>query len=101
MLGLALVAFIGPSIPSVVLVLAIAHFPRYARMIRGSVLTIQHRDYVEAAKATGASPWRILLRHILPNALPRIIVYATLDMGIIITSLAGLSFLGIGIQPPT
>ncbi len=101
LLGLALVAFIGPSTTNVVFVLAITHFPRYARLIRGQVLSIQRREYVEAARCLGAANVSIILRHILPNSIAPIIVYSTLDLGIIITSLAGLSFLGVGIQPPT
>jgi peptide/nickel transport system permease protein len=101
LLGLALVAFLGPSISNIVLVLAVTHVPRYARLIRGSVLTVQRREFVEAARVTGAGPAAIVARHVLPNSIAPIVVYATLDLGIIITALAGLSFLGVGIQPPT
>ncbi len=101
MLGLALVAFMGPSTTNVITALAITRFPRYARLMRGLVLSIQEREYVEAARAIGTSNWGIILRHILPNGVAPIIIYATLDMGTTITALAGLSFLGVGIQPPT
>jgi peptide/nickel transport system permease protein len=101
LLGLALVAFVGPSLKNIVIILAISHLPRYARLIRGSVLSIQRREYVEAARVMGASNSLIIGRHILPNSIAPMIIYATLDIGIIITALAGLSFLGVGIQPPT
>jgi peptide/nickel transport system permease protein len=100
MLGLALVAFLGPSLANVVLVLATTHFPRYARLIRGSVLSVQRREYVEAARVIGAAAPTLIVRHILPNSVAPVVVYASLDMGVMITSLAGLSFLGVGIQPP-
>lgn len=100
-LGLALVAFLGPNLSNVVFVLAITRIPRYARLIRGSVLSIQGREYVEAARSVGTSRSAILSRHILPNSIAPVIIFATLDLGAIITALAGLSFLGVGIQPPT
>lgn len=101
MLGLALVAFLGPSTTNVITALAITRFPRYARLMRGLVLSIQQREYVEAARSIGASNPSIIMRHILPNGIAPIVIYATLDMGTTITALAGLSFLGVGIQPPT
>ena len=100
-LGLALVAFLGPRLSTVVFVLAITRVPRYARLIRGSVLSIQGREYVDAAHSVGTSRAAILGRHILPNSIAPVIIFATLDLGTIITALAGLSFLGVGIQPPT
>jgi peptide/nickel transport system permease protein len=99
-LGLALVVFLGPSIFNIVVVLVITRFPRYARLIRGSTLSTKEREYVEAARMIGTSHAAIIVRHILPNSIAPIIVYATLDLGSVITSLAGLSFLGVGIQPP-
>ncbi len=101
MLGLALVVFLGPSLFNVVLVLAVTRFPRYARLIRGTVLANKGQEYVQAAHMVGAPDMRIIARHILPNSITPIIVYSTLDLGSIITSLAGLSFLGVGIQAPT
>lgn len=100
-LGLALVAFLGPSIRNIVLVLATTRFPRYARLIRGTVLSVKRREYVEAAQMIGTPDHKIILEHILPNSIAPVIVYSTLDLGSIITALAGLSFLGVGIQPPT
>jgi peptide/nickel transport system permease protein len=101
MLGLALVAFLGPNTANVVTALAITRFPRYARLIRGLVLSIRQREYVEAARVIGASDPSIIMRHILPNSIAPVIIFGTLDMGTTITALAGLSFLGVGIQPPT
>jgi len=100
-LALALVTFLGPSIFNLVLVLALTRFPRYARLIRGSVLGVKELEYIEAARMMGASDARIIARHLLPNSIAPVIVYASLDLGSVITSLAGLSFLGVGIQPPT
>ncbi len=101
LLGLVLVAFLGPSIQNVVFALAITRFPRYARLIRGLVLSIKEREYVEAARVVGAPNMTIITRHILPNSIAPIIIFASLDVGTTITALAGLSFLGVGIQPPT
>ena len=101
LLGLALVAFLGPSIGNVVLVLGVTHAPRYARLIRGTVLSVRRREFVDAARAIGVPAPALVTRHILPNSIAPIVIYGTLDLGLIITALAGLSFLGVGIQPPT
>jgi peptide/nickel transport system permease protein len=101
LLALAVVAFVGPSIPSVVLIIAFSRIPRYARLIRGTVLGLKTREYVTAATALGASHSRILLRHIIPNLTGVIVVYSTLDLGGALGALAGLSFVGVGIQPPS
>lgn len=100
-LGLALVAFLGPSMRNIVLILAATRFPRYARLIRGTVLSVKRREYVEAAHMIGTPDHKIILEHILPNSIAPVIVYSTLDLGSIVTALAGLSFLGVGVQPPT
>lgn len=101
LLGLALVTFAGPSVRNVALVLAISHLPRYVRLVRGIVLAQMQREFIEAARVAGGSTFKIVTRHLLPNSLDPLIVYASLDLGVIITALAGLSFLGVGIQPPT
>lgn len=101
LLGLALVTFAGPSVRNIAIVLAISHLPRFIRLIRGTTLGLKHREFIEAARVSGASTPSIVLRHLMPNALSSLIVVASLDFGTVITSLAGLSFLGIGIQPPT
>ncbi|MDR7419186.1 MAG: ABC transporter permease [Armatimonadota bacterium] len=101
LLALAIVAFVGPSIPSVVLVIAFTRMPRYARLVRGAVLGLKGREFVTAATALGASRARILLRHLIPNLTGVIVVYSTLDLGGALGALAGLSFVGVGIQPPS
>ncbi|WP_371372717.1 nickel ABC transporter permease subunit NikC [Sporomusa aerivorans] len=100
-LALALVGFMGPGLPNVVLAMALSQWAWYARMIRGMVLSLKERNYVLAAKVAGTGPAAIIARHILPNILPQIAVLATLDVGWVILHIAGMSFLGLGIQPPT
>lgn len=100
LLALAVVAFVGPSVPSVVLIIAFSRMPRYARLIRGTVLMLKGREFVTAANALGASNARILVRHLIPNLAGIIAVYSTLDLGGALGALAGLSFVGVGIQPP-
>lgn len=100
LLAVALVAFIGPSLVSVVLILAFSRMPRYARLVRGATLGLKHLEFVTAASVLGASRTRILARHLVPNLTGTIAVYSTLDLGGMIAALAGLSFIGIGIQPP-
>lgn len=84
----------------IVFVLAILSWPRLMRIMRGSVLQVNPAEYVSAARALGAGPWRIVRAHILPNSIAPVIVVATIDLGVYITVEASLSFLGIGLQPP-
>lgn len=100
-LALALVGVMGPGLPNVVLALALSQWAWYARMIRGMVLSLKERNYVLAAKVAGTRQSTIIIRHILPNIFPQIAVLATLDVGWVILNIAGMSFLGLGIQPPT
>lgn len=100
LLALAVVAFVGPSVPSVVLIIAFSRMPRYARLVRATVLSLKGREFVTAATALGASHVRILARHLIPNLAGVIAVYSTLDLGGALGALAGLSFVGVGIQPP-
>ena len=100
-LALALVGVMGPGLPNVVLALALSQWAWYARMIRGMVLSLKERNFVLAAKVAGTGRISIIGRHILPNILPQIAVLATLDIGWVILHIAGMSFLGLGIQPPT
>ncbi|WP_371363313.1 Nickel transport system permease protein NikC [Sporomusa rhizae] len=100
-LALALVGVMGPGLPNVVLALALSQWAWYARMIRGMVLSLKERNYVLAAKVAGTRQSVIIIKHILPNILPQIAVLATLDVGWVILHIAGMSFLGLGIQPPT
>jgi peptide/nickel transport system permease protein len=99
--GLALAAIFGPGIPAVVLALSVATVPLMARIVRGSALAIMGLDYIEAARATGMSDARIILRHVAPNCLSSIFVFATLRFGQVILLGSALSFLGLGAQPPT
>ena len=99
--GLALAAIFGPGIPAVVLALAVATVPLMARIVRGSALAVMGLDYIEAARATGMSDARIILRHVAPNCLSSIFVFATLRFGQVILLGSALSFLGLGAQPPT
>ena len=99
-LALAFVAALGPGIENAVIAIAITSWPPYARMARAETLTIRQTDYIAAVQLLGASPWRIVLRHIMPLCLSSVIVRVTLDMAGIILTAAGLGFLGLGAQPP-
>jgi peptide/nickel transport system permease protein len=101
LLAIALVAVLGPSLVNVVLALTAIGWVGYARLVRGQVLRAREFDYVTAAKAVGAGTLRILSKHVLPTALPALLVQATLGMAGAILSEAALSFLGLGVQPPT
>lgn len=101
LLAIAIVAALGPSLVNAMMALAIVFIPAFARLVRASVLSLRNREYVIAARASGARPGRIIVRHILINALPTIIVFATLQTGQMIIFGSALSFLGLGVQPPT
>jgi peptide/nickel transport system permease protein len=101
LLAIALVAVLGPSLQNVVLALTSIGWVGYARLVRGQVLRTRELEYIQAARALAASTARILLRHVIPAALPAVTVQATLGMGGAILSEAALSFLGLGVQPPT
>ena len=101
LLAIALVAVLGPSLGNVVLALTVIGWVGYARLVRGQVLRAREFEYVVAARALGAGTWRALTRHVLPTALPAVTVQATLGMAAAILSEASLSFLGLGVQPPT
>lgn len=100
LLALVLVAAIGPSLRNVVGVIAFLLWAHYARIIRGEVLSLRARDFVALAKVAGASPIRIMARHILPNVTNTLIVLVTLQVGFVILLESTLSFLGVGIPPP-
>jgi len=100
-LGIAVAGMLGPSIVNVLIAVSVVWWASYARVIRSMVLSARNRDYVEAARAIGASDARIVVFHIARNILGPFVVLATLDMGFIILGIAGLSFLGLGAQPPT
>jgi peptide/nickel transport system permease protein len=101
LLAIALVAVLGPSLQNAILALTFIGWVGYARLVRGQVLRARELEYVQAARALGAPTLRILARHIIPSALPAVTVQATLGMGAAILSEAALSFLGLGVQPPT
>jgi peptide/nickel transport system permease protein len=101
LLAIFIVGIRGPGLNNAMLAIGVINIPIFARIVRGSVLRVRHEDFVEAARALGASPRRLLGRHILPNTLAPIIVQTTLAIGAAILEAAGLSFLGLGAQAPT
>jgi peptide/nickel transport system permease protein len=101
LLAIALVAVLGPSLGNVVMALSVIGWVGYARLVRGQVLKARELEFVQAARALGASTTRILLRHVVPTAMPAVMVQATLGMAGAILAEASLSFLGLGVQPPT
>ena len=101
LLAIALVAVLGPSLANVLFALTIIGWVGYARLVRGQVLRTREFEYVQAARALGAGAPRILWRHVIPTAIPAVVVQATLGMAGAIIGEAALSFLGLGVQPPT
>jgi peptide/nickel transport system permease protein len=101
LLAIAIIAVLGPSFTNLVVVIGISGWVTYARIARGQVLSVREKEFVEAIRAQGGSQWRIVWRHILPNILSPLIVVATLDLARTIILESTLSFLGLGIQPPT
>lgn len=100
LLAIAIVSALGPSILNLMVAISISSVPSYARIVRASVLSIRDQEFVEAARAIGANNARIIFRHIIPNSLAPVIVQGTLGVASAILSTAGLSFIGLGIQPP-
>lgn len=101
LLAIALVAVLGPSLGHVVIALVSLGWVGYARLVRGQVLSVRERDYVQAARALGASGARVLVKHVVPATWPSVIVQATLGLAGVMLAEASLSFLGLGVQPPT
>jgi len=101
LLAIALVAVLGPSLRNVLFALTVIGWVGYARLVRGQVLRAREFEYVQAARALGASTARVLWRHVIPSAIPAIVVQASLGMAGAIIGEAALSFLGLGVQPPT
>src|ERR1051325_3388517 len=101
LLAIALVAVLGPSLTNVVLALSLIGWVGYARLVRGQVLKVRELEFVQAARAIGATTPHILRKHVIPTTLPAVTVQATLGMGGAILAEAALSFLGLGVQPPT
>ena len=100
-LAMVIAAALGPSIFNSVLAMTIIWWPNYARLMRSLVITLKENEYIVASKVLGASHLRILVKEIVPNALGSLLVMATLDIGNAIVTFSGLSFLGLGTQPPT
>ena len=101
LLAIAVVAVLGPSLLNTVLVLGLTRWPRYARVAFAQTLAARRREFVEAARALGSADGRLMVRHVLPEVLPSAVVVATLEVGLMIVFEAALSFLGLGVQPPT
>jgi len=100
LLALAIAGFLGPGLRNAMIALVATSWSRQARIIRAVTLSIRRRGYVDAAVASGGTPLAVVRRHVLPNLAPTVIVLATLDVGVVILSLAALSFLGLGNPPP-
>ncbi|MFQ6618404.1 MAG: ABC transporter permease, partial [Fidelibacterota bacterium] len=101
LLAIAIAGALGPSLRNGIIALGIATIPSYTRLVRGSVLSIKENEYVAAAQSLGLSSFKIMFKHILPNIFGTLLVYATLRIATAILAEAGLSFLGLGVQPPT
>jgi len=100
-LAIALMAAIGPSMFNLYLTQVFIRIPIFARLVRGQVLSERENEYVEAAISAGNSPYRILLHHILPNSVPNVLIAVTYNLGYCVLNIAALSFIGLGINPPT
>jgi peptide/nickel transport system permease protein len=100
-LAMAIAAALGSSVGNTILAVAVVSWPSYARLVRAQVLALREREFVEAATALGSSRFRIALLHLLPNVLTPILIQASFDIGQAILIAAGLSFIGVGVQPPT
>ena len=100
MFAIFLAAIVGPSMWNIVIILGLVYWTRYARVIRGEVLSLKEREFVRLAIVAGCSKWTIMYRHILPNVINSAIVIGTLMLGVVIITEASLSFLGIGVPPP-
>jgi peptide/nickel transport system permease protein len=101
LLAMAVLGLVGPGLRNLLTAVVVVSWAQYARIVRGAVLVERQRDYVEAARAAGASQLRIMRRHVLPNIIAPVIVLLTLDMGIVLLQISGLSFLGLGVKAPT
>jgi peptide/nickel transport system permease protein len=101
LVAMLLAVVLKPSFANVVIVVAFVLWPSYARLVRGEALALKHQDFVALARVAGCSNRTIMLRHILPNVVPSVLVLATLHVGLVIVLEAALSFLGVGIPPPT
>jgi len=101
LLGIALASLLKPSLFIVALVIALVNWVQIARVVYSQTLALSEREFVEAARALGAGPWRVLMRHLVPHLIPTVLVYGTLGIATTVLYEATLSFLGVGVQPPT
>lgn len=101
LLCLVLAAILGPSLKNAIIALAVSIIPQFARMMRASILTVREKEYIEAARSINGGTWHILTKHIIPNAISPLIVTITMNVGYAILIGAMLSFVGLGVQPPT
>jgi peptide/nickel transport system permease protein len=100
-LAIAIIAVLGPGLTNLMLAAGVYSIPQFARIVRGSVLSLKEKEFVEAAKGVGENDFNILFRYLLPNSMAPIIVQTTLRMATVLLTASGLSFLGLGVQPPT
>jgi peptide/nickel transport system permease protein len=101
LLAIAFTAVLGPGLDHVILALCLIGWTGYARLVRGEILALREREFVQAARALGCKPWHIIVRHLLPNLLPPVLIQATFGLAAAIIAEASLSFLGLGVEPPT
>ena len=99
-LAMAMGVALGPGMTNAMLAISLVWWPGYARLTRGQVLSLREQDFVESARALGASSWHTIIRHIIPNVISPVIIKASMDMGFAILVAAGLGYIGIGVQPP-
>lgn len=100
LIAIVISSFMGPSLENVVIAIVIAWWPWYSRIIRAQVISLKERPFIKASKCIGSSDWYIMFSHILPNVIAPVIIQASLDMGSVILTVAALSFIGLGAQPP-
>jgi peptide/nickel transport system permease protein len=100
-LAMAIAGALGPSLQNALIAVAVVTWPVYARLVRGQVMFLREREFVQAARSVGATDSTIIRRHLFPNTLSPLLVQASFDMGAVILAVAGLSFIGFGAQPPT
>jgi len=99
-LAMAFAAALGPGLMNVMVAVSLVWWPGYCRLVRANVISLRGAQFAEAAESLGASRWRVLFRHVLPNAFPTVLVKASMDIGFAVLTTAGLGFIGLGIQPP-
>jgi peptide/nickel transport system permease protein len=101
LLAIAFTAVLGPGLDHVIIALCLIGWTSYARLVRGEILALREREFIQAARALGCQPWRIILRHLLPNLLPPLLIQSTFGLAAAIVAEGSLSFLGVGVEPPT